>query len=110
MADSPEEEYALERDAAEYSADMRLLRDVAERRALAVAKNVATNGRLFCIMLAAAVIAGGHPALAILAALPVGASCLVDQITVPSTRALMSTLVYGFAASLAIVSFLLLCW
>ena len=96
MADETETETKL---------SARVAANVTVTDALATAKNVATNGRLFCIMLAAANIAGGHPAMAVLAALPVGLSCLVDQISVPSTKALMSTLVYAFAAIVAVVSF-----
>lgn len=86
----------------------RVAADVTIFDKMTVAKNVATNGRLFCVMLAAAAIAGGYPALAVFAAMPVGLSCLVDQISVPSTRALMSTLVYAFAAFVAICSIFLL--
>lgn len=86
----------------------RVAADVTTTDKLATAKNVATNGRLFCVMVAAAAIAGGHPALAVLMALPVGMSCLVDQISVPSTRALMSTLVYAYAAIVALAAFSLL--
>ncbi|MER9628370.1 hypothetical protein [Mesorhizobium sp. M0296] len=45
---------------------------------IAVAQNVATNGRLFCILLAAANYAAGHPLAVALAALPVGLAWVAD--------------------------------
>ena len=76
---------------------------------LAVAKNVATNGRLFCLMLfvAALVLAAsgfgsGYAKIAALATLPVGASCVVDQME-GKVAAVASILVYVYAAVLALV-------
>lgn len=86
----------------------RVAADVTIYDKLVVAKNIATNARLFCVLLAVANIAGGHPAMAVFAAMPIGLSCLVDQISLPTTKVLMSTLTYVFAAAVALYSILLL--
>jgi len=64
----------------------------------AIARNVATNGRLFCAMLAAINVTAGQHALAILAALPVGLAAIVDQLPAGKLRAFASLGVYGLAA------------
>lgn len=95
MADSPEEERQLELDARAYHAEV-------AAHHLALAQNIATNGRLFSIMVAAAAIAGGHPALAVLAALPVGAACLVDQLTNAAAKSFYSAATYLLAVCVAL--------
>lgn len=69
---------------------------------MAIAKNVATNGRLFSVMVAAAAIAGGHPALAVFAAIPVGLACLVDQIPDPRSKSIFSAASYLLAGCVAL--------
>jgi len=74
-------------------------------RALAIAQNCATNGRLFSCMLFAASLAsywkGGAPIdLAVWAAAPVGMSVIVDQL--PSDR-VMVCLMYLIAIIVAIL-------
>lgn len=73
------------------------------------AKNVATNGRLFSVLLVAisltmyATGAGRWFALiAVLSALPVGLSCIVDQLPRLYGR-IASALVYGFTVAIAII-------
>lgn len=72
-----------------------------------IAQNIATNGRLFCSMLFVACLAAfiaGHGAwfarLAILAALVVGSSCIIDQLPAPLQK-LWGLLNYALAALVA---------
>lgn len=71
---------------------------------LAVAQNVATNGRTFLALVALADMAGGHLALAILAALPIGLSCFVDPLPCGRARGLASLGVYALSAVIALAS------
>lgn len=71
---------------------------------MAIAKNVATNGRLFCILLVAVNIAAGHHAMAIISALPVGLSVIAEQGKVGWPRYIATLAIYGLAAIAAILS------
>lgn len=75
---------------------------------LAVTKNAATNSRLFCAMIAAAGIAGGHPSIAVWAAIPIGTASLIDILPGFSLKWLVSFANMAFAAFVAIVSLNLL--
>lgn len=84
-----------------------------DRLRLAVARNVAANGRLFSVLLVAVNLvaylkagAPSHLAFAIFAAIPVGASCLVDQMPSGRLRLLATAAVY--TASIVIVLLTLL--
>lgn len=85
------------------------IREVHFTDRMAVANNVATNGRLFCLMLfvAALVLHVLDPAanldrIAALSILPVGASCVVDMMPRPIAR-VASLIVYAFAAVLVLI-------
>lgn len=78
-----------------------------------VAKNVAANGRAFCLMIFAASIAAfvtGYGSAfgryAILCALPVGASCILDQLPNNRLRMIAAALIYGFSALMAFIVFI----
>jgi len=71
---------------------------------LAIAANVATNGRLFCGLNAAIVAFAGHPILALLAIVPIGASCIVDQLPNATARKFASLATYAFAAAVLALS------
>ncbi|MGY4333209.1 hypothetical protein ACVWWG_007626 [Bradyrhizobium sp. LB7.2] len=75
-----------------------------DRMRLAVAMNVATNGRLFCILLALTNAAAGNHALAIASAAPVGLSCLVDQMAPGRARVAASIGVYALAIGIGFAS------
>ena len=75
---------------------------------LATMQNIAANGRLFCALIFAAHITAYlktgsaiFALLAVVAAVPVGASCLLDQMPHGSTRARLSSVAYALAASAA---------
>lgn len=77
---------------------------------LAIAKNVAENGRLFCQMLFLLCLVAfilGYGAwfarLAVFAALPVGSSCIFDQFPNGPIRFVGSLLIYSLAALVAIL-------
>lgn len=79
-------------------------------RDLEVAKNIATNGRLFCLMLFAVSLAAfalGRGSffgvLAVVSASPVGMSCLVDLMPAGNRRAFAALGVYAFTISLYLV-------
>jgi len=80
---------------------------------LATAKNVATNGRVFsALMVLINLVAFGNGwapdvaiKLAVLSALPVGLSCLVDQMPNNQYRVAASMVVYGIATMAAVFSF-----
>ncbi|MDK2769905.1 MAG: hypothetical protein KYX69_19580 [Sphingomonas sp.] len=76
--------------------------------ALATARNIAANGRLFCALIFAAHISAylkiGGPLFAILAvvaAIPIGASCLIDQMPYGARRARLSSALYALATAAA---------
>lgn len=80
---------------------------------LETAKNVATNGRLFCVMLFAVSLvafASGYgnwyARHAILFAVIVGLSIISDQLPVGVPRAFLEMAIYLFAAFLAVTLFL----
>lgn len=75
---------------------------------LAIARNVAANGRLFCGLTAAINLYTGNPVLALLAIVPIGASCIVDQIPadMPQTRSISALATYLFAATVLALSIL----
>lgn len=73
------------------------------------AKNIATNGRVFSILLVAICIAFYHGGagrwalgMAVLAALPVGLSCIVDQLPRPAAR-VASVAVYLLSVVVAVI-------
>jgi len=69
---------------------------------LAVNKNVATNGRLFCVLLTIIALLTGHPALAVLATLPIGASCVGDQLPIGLLRHSFVVAIYSLSAAVAL--------
>lgn len=73
---------------------------------LAVAVNVATNGRWFCALVAAANMVAGNPKLAVMAAVPIGLAAIVDQIVEPEVRGPAAFVTYGIAAVVAVASLL----
>lgn len=86
------------------------IREVYVSDRMAVAKNVAANGRLFCTMLAVIGIAAymvtrepWYLRAALLATLPIGSSCIVDQLPAGSVRVLASLATYSLAAAVALV-------
>lgn len=77
-----------------------------------VAKNIATNGRLFCVMMFVAAIAayvktGDASFLRLSCAfvLPVGAACVVDNFEWPSLRDVCMLVIYAWAFIFAVVFF-----
>lgn len=89
--------------------------DLQHRARLAVAQNVATNGRLFCAMLFTACLTmfvvrsdPAFAALAVVAAVPVGASCIVDQISHTAIRSIAALAVYACAAFVALQSIIMI--
>lgn len=101
MADSPEEEHQLELDSAAYHADQLTLQ-------MAIAQNVATNGRWFSALLVLANCAGGEYRLAALAAVPVGLAAIFDQLPDGSARSAFSLAIYGLSAIVAVLSIIAL--
>jgi hypothetical protein len=84
-----------------------------DRLRLAIAQNIAANGRLFSVLLVAVNLVAylktgsvNHLAFAILSALPVGASCLIDQIPGGRLRLFATAVVY--TASIVVVLLTLL--
>jgi hypothetical protein len=73
---------------------------------LEIAKNIATNGRWFCALLTLINLGSGHPAIATLAALPIGASCLVDQMQVGRLFAVATIVIYAWAIAIAALTLL----
>lgn len=81
-----------------------LARVANDNLALAVAQNIAANGRLFCALIFAAHIAAylktGSPLFAVLAAvsaLPVGLSVIADQAAFGPGRSALRAAIYGLA-------------
>jgi hypothetical protein len=68
-----------------------------------LAKNVATNARLFCALVCLVDIAAQHYALAIWMAAPVGLAAIVDQLP-PPAKAIASMGTYALAAVIAVAS------
>lgn len=82
---------------------------------LEIARNVARNGRLFCIILCAVALAAylvtHAPAFAIVAALcavPVGLSCLAEPFQPTTFSAALALAVYVISAGLGIALLVLL--
>lgn len=76
---------------------------------LAVAQNVTTNGRLFCILLAAANAAAAWPMGVALSALPVGLAWAADFTQRPTLKNYLSLASVVTAIGLAIAT-LVNCW
>ncbi|TIT90403.1 MAG: hypothetical protein E5W41_00320 [Mesorhizobium sp.] len=76
---------------------------------IALAQNVATNGRLFCILLAAANYATGHPFGVAYAAVPVGFAWASDLASHPTLKRGWAHSSIVTASILAILTFLN-CW
>lgn len=81
----------------------------------AAEKNIATNGRLFCLMVFALCLvafACGYGVrfarLAALAAAPVGLACIVDQMKAGPVRFALTILSYSVAALAALVFLLMI--
>lgn len=92
-----------------YETDYAVLRDRDDNGGayrLAVAKNVATNGRLFCTMLFVLAVVMGMGRLALLAALPVGLSVVVDQLPAGIAATFLRCFAYG--ATIAVFILLVL--
>lgn len=88
-------------------------REVYATDRLAKEKNIATNGRLFCFMLffiALAAFMDGYGAwygrIAVLAALPVGLSCIIDQMQAGRPRLIATLCTYSIAAIVALILFI----
>lgn len=79
-------------------------REVFHTDRMAVPRNVAANGRLFCGLNAAIMAYTGHPVLALLAIVPIGASCIVDQLPNGKARLIGSLTTYAIAAVVLIFS------
>lgn len=84
-----------------------------EQWQIETAKNIASNGRLFCAMIfivSLAAFVGGYGTqfarIAILCAAPVGLSCIIDQMPYGRAYSLLSLGNYALAAFLAIILFL----
>lgn len=84
-----------------------------DRLRLAISRNIAINGRLFSVLLVAVNLvaylkigAASHLAFALLAALPVGASCLVDQMPSGRLRLLATAAVYTASIVVVLMSLL----
>ena len=73
---------------------------------LEIAKNIAANGRWFCALLALINLGSGHPLIATLAAMPIGASCLVDQMPHGRARSVSVISVYALAIIIAALTLL----
>jgi len=71
-----------------------------------VAKNVANNGRLFCALLVFINVMTDHPALAVLSAVPVGASVIVDPLRNKTAKVILSVWIVVFTAIIALISFI----
>jgi len=69
---------------------------------LMIAQNVATNGRWFCALLVAINLYINRPGLALLAVVPVGAACLIEQTPAGWVRVLLA-----FAAEYLLAGFVL---
>lgn len=94
----------------------RVIIDAAVTDTFTIQKNIAANGRLFsalvvAICLAAFIQGQGaiFAALAMLAAIPVGAAVILDQMPVNRTHKIASLAVYGLSAAVAAI-FLLAIW
>lgn len=90
-------------------------REVYTTDRLAVMKNVAANGRLFCAMVFVACLAAfieGYGVrfgrLAVLAAIPVGMACLVDQMKPGRLRIVTALSSYALAAVAAALFLLMI--
>jgi len=108
MTDSPEDEYQLEVDAAAYHAELLMQADIAARRNLALAQNIATNGRWFAALVSIANIAAENYPLAILAAAPIGLAAICDQLPAGMGRLAFSLAIYLMGAAVAVASILTL--
>lgn len=73
---------------------------------LAIAQNIAVNGRMFCAALILINLVASHRALAVLAAVPIGASCVVDALPSGRLRASLTGGVYFFTAAVAVLTYL----
>ncbi|QND53469.1 hypothetical protein HB779_17425 [Phyllobacterium sp. 628] len=74
-----------------------------QRLEFAVAQNIATNGRLFCVMLFIVCLIAKLGVFAVIAALPVGLSCIADALPAGKLKSLFSLLIYALAAFVAII-------
>jgi len=72
---------------------------------IAIAQNVATNGRWFCASLVLINIAAQHYGIAIFAAFPMGLAAIVDLLP-PAIARPASVAVYGFTVCVALASLL----
>lgn len=70
---------------------------------LAMKKNIATNGRLYCAMIFVAALYNGFPMLAVFAAIPVGMACIVDQLPDGKGGPLLSLLNYVATITVTII-------
>lgn len=77
--------------------------DIGVTDRLAVVKNIADNARLFCVLLVVINLVAANPRLAVLAAVPVGLSCIVDQLPARVSR-YVSLAVYAFTAGIALAT------
>ncbi|MBY3038923.1 hypothetical protein [Rhizobium laguerreae] len=77
-------------------------------REIAVCQNIATNARWFCIMLFLACIRLGLMRLALLSALPVGLSVIVDQLPAGALRSVLSAASYGVTVAAALLLLIVL--
>lgn len=71
---------------------------------IASAQNVATNGRWFCALLVLINLAASDRALAVMAALPVGLSVLIEAAPAGRSRTAASQLLYVFVALVALAT------
>ncbi|OHV24935.1 hypothetical protein EOS93_25240 [Rhizobium sp. RMa-01] len=75
---------------------------------IALHQNIATNGRWFCLMLFLMCIRLGLMRLALLSALPVGLSVIVDQLPAGALRSFLSAVVYGVTVAAALLLLIVL--
>ena len=73
---------------------------------IALGQNIAANGRLFCALLVGINAYAGGSLLALLAALPVGVSCVVDQIENRRAHLAAAAITYTFTAAVFVASIL----
>lgn len=71
---------------------------------IATAQNVATNGRWFCALLVLINLAATERALAVMAALPVGVSVLIEAAPAGRARTSAAQLLYVFVALVALAT------
>ncbi len=70
---------------------------------IATIQNIATNGRWFCAMLFILALWTNHPRLALLAAIPVGAAVIVEQIQDERIAMWFATGIYALAVFAALL-------